>query len=98
MTTHQNLLKFADATGHEIFCKDYGWLETAVETQETIADFEVASITYNECSNQKYGQIAGFNFISFAQIQVRKGDQRRALSVIDLGGERFAIDCDLSEI
>jgi hypothetical protein len=68
----------------------------AVETRETIEHFVAASNSYNECTREKFGEIAGFKFVAFARVQVRKGDQRRELSVIDFGDVRYALDCDLT--
>jgi hypothetical protein len=69
----------------------------AVETRETIYNFISASNNYAECSKDKTGIIAGFPFVAWANVQVAKGKQRRALSVIDFGEIRFAIDTDLAD-
>ncbi len=49
-----------------------------------------------ESSKPTFGKVAGFPFVAFANVQPRKGDQRRELSVVDFGFARFALDTDLS--
>ena len=99
MTTIENIMKFAAATNNELFDPEYKggeWMVEAVETQETIENFVEASNRYHECTREKFGEIAGFKFVAFGMIQPRKGDQRRALSVVDFGDVRVAIDTDLT--
>lgn len=72
------------------------WMEAAVETADTLADFEAASANYAECSSMTRGTVAGLPCIAFERVQVRKGDPRRPLGVIDLGDVRVAINDDLS--
>lgn len=94
------LQAFAAATGNQLFDLDYNggeWMIGAVETRETIENFVEASNHYNECTREKFGEIAGFKFVAFSQVQPRKGDQRRQLSVIDFGDVRYALDCDLTD-
>ncbi len=93
------LQAFAAATNNELFDADYNggeWMIEAVETRETIEHFVEASNGYRECTREKFGEIAGFKFVAFSEVQVRKGDQRRQLSVIDFGDVRYALDCDLT--
>ena len=99
----QAFAALAAATNNEVFDADlkkdgapWGWSGEAVETRETIENFVESSNGYNECTKEKYGEIAGFKFVAFREIQVRKGDTRRALSVIDFGDVRYALDCDLT--
>lgn len=90
---------FAAATNNELFDPEYNggeWMIEAVETRETIENFVEASNSYAECSREKFGEIAGFKFVAFAKVQVRKGQPRRQLSVIDFGDLRVALDCDLT--
>lgn len=91
--------EIADSRGVSpaIYC-DSGpeWMVPAVETQDLLSDFIRASISYAECSKGKSGVIAGFKFIAFSRVQLRKGDRRRALSIIDFGDYREALDTDLS--
>jgi hypothetical protein len=100
MNMTQKLATFAAAVKNELFDPEFNggeWMIGAVETAETIDNFIEASKNYNECTREQFGEIAGFKFVSFAKTQVRKGDQRRALSVIDFGDTRFALDCDLTD-
>jgi hypothetical protein len=97
--TAQALRTFAAATSNELYDPDYNggeWMIEAVETQESIADFVAASANYQESTAPKFGEIAGFKFVAFSKVQVRKGDQRRELSVVDFGFARFALNADLT--
>jgi glutamate mutase epsilon subunit len=64
----------------------------AVETAETLDDFHAATKNYAECTKAQRGEIAGFPYIAYKKVQVRKGAPRRALSVIDFGDYRIAFD------
>lgn len=100
MTMTENLAAFAAATNNELFDAGYNggeWMIEAVETHETIDNFVEASNSYNECTREKFGEIAGFKFVAFSKVQLRKGDTRRALSVIDFGDVRYALDTDLTD-
>lgn len=101
MTKIEMLNAIAAATNNEIYDPEWRggqWMVEAVETHETIDDFIVSSEGWNERSTKtNRGEVAGFQFISWANVQVRRGDPRRALSVIDLGEIRVAIDADLTD-
>lgn len=93
------LAAFAAATKNELFDAEYNggeWMVEAVETHETIEQFVESSKKWASCTNDKFGEIAGCKFVAWREVQVAKGKQRRALSVIDIGDVRFAIDCDLT--
>lgn len=95
-----NLIKFAAATKNELFDPEYNggeWMIGAVETRETIDQFIESSNKWASCTKDKFGEIAGFKFVAWSEVQVAKGKQRRALSVIDFGDVRFALDCDLTD-
>ena len=98
-TTTQNLAAFAAATNNELFdaspCFNE-WMVKAVETRETIEQFIESSAKWASCTNDKFGEIAGCKFVAWREVQVAKGKQRRALSVIDLGDFRMVIDTDLT--
>jgi hypothetical protein len=93
---------FAAATKNYLYDTNYcgegvgEWLIEAVETQETLADFEAASAKWAECSSMQRGEIAGLPFVCWAKVQARRGDQRRSIWVIDFGDRRVAIDADAS--
>lgn len=97
MNAQETLAFLAVATKNELYDPEYEWMVDAVQTQETIEDFVSASNNYAECTKENFGELAGFKFVAFKQVQVRKGHQRRALSVIDLGFARFALNCYLPE-
>lgn len=94
---------FAAATRGELYKtkldqngEPWGWMVKAVETSETIEDFLEAAKNYRECSAPKRGEIAGFPFVAFSSVQPRRGMPRRALSVVDFGERRMALDVDLT--
>ena len=99
-TIEQALNTFAAATNNELFDPEWeggSWMIEAVETAETIENFVDATRNYNSCTKDKFGEIAGFKFVAYSEVQVRKGMPRRQLSVIDFGDKRFALDCDLTD-
>ena len=100
MNMTEKLEAFAEATNNELFDADprfNEWMVDAVETHETIENFIESSKGWAEKStNMESGEIAGFKFVSWNKVQVRKGDQRRSLSVIDFGDIRFALETNLS--
>ncbi len=99
MTNSQALAAFAAATHNELFDVEYNggeWMVHAVKTAETIEQFIESSNKYASCTKDKFGEIAGFKFVAWKEIQIAKGQQRQSLSVIDFGDFRMAIDCDLT--
>lgn len=100
MDRNEQLAAIAEATNGEIYDADprfNEWMVDAVETHETLDNFIESSKGWAERSTaMSRGEIAGMPFISWAMVQCRKGDQRRPLSVIDLGDVRFALETDLS--
>ncbi len=99
MTMTEKLAAFAAATNNELFDADYKggeWMVEAVETHETLEQWEESSKGWNERSAMKTGEIAGFPFRAWKQVQAVKGQARRAMSVIDFGDVRYAIDSDLT--
>jgi hypothetical protein len=94
--------KLADlcvATNGEIYYSEWdggAWMHEAVETQETIENWIESSATWNERSAMKRGEIANMPFVSWENVQVRKGDQRKSISVLDFGDCRYVISQDLT--
>lgn len=94
MNMTEKLAAFAAATNNEIFDAEYKggeWMVEAVETQETLEQFEESSKNWNERGTMKTGEIAGFSFRSWKNAQAVKGQSRQAMSVIDFGDVRFAL-------
>ena len=94
MTNLEALKKFAAATNNELFDADYGdgeWMVEAVETQETLAQWEESSQSWNERTAMQSGEIAGFPFRAWKSAQAVKGQPRQAISVVDLGNVRIAL-------
>jgi hypothetical protein len=104
------LRAIADATDdhllHNLHPQGWEWLVEVVTTAETLDDFATASRSYRErrgawlksdTGDPVRGTVAGLPALAWAQVQVAKGAQRRALSVIDLGDVRVALDEDISE-
>ena len=99
MTMTEKLAAFAAATNNELFDPEWRggeWMVEAVETHETLEQWEESAKGWNERTPMKSGEIAGFPFRAWKQVQAVKGQQRRAMSVIDFGDVRFAIDDDLT--
>lgn len=82
-------------TSGDIYDHEYDggtWMLEAVQTTETIENFVESSKNYNECSAMMRGTVAGLPFVVWKTVQVRKGDARRSVAVIDFGDTRFVID------
>ena len=93
MTT-ESLKKFAAATNNELFDADYSggeWMCEAVETHETLEQWEESSKGWNERTAMKAGEIAGFPFRAWKSVQAAKGQARDSMSVIDFGDVRIAL-------
>jgi hypothetical protein len=89
-----DLIKFAAATNNELFDPDYKsgeWMCEAVETHETLSDWEESSQGWNERSAMKTGEIAGFPFRAWKTAQPKKGMARQSMSVVDFGDTRIAL-------
>lgn len=91
-----DLMLFSKATNNEVYDAVHGWNYGVVETKETIEDFLKAASSFELCTKEKFGEIAGFKFVAFSKVQKNKGYTRKTLSVIDFGDVRYAIDCDLT--
>ncbi len=92
MTT--NLQKFAAATNNELFDADYNggeWMCEHVETPETLARWEESSKGWNERTAMKTGEIGGFQFRAWKNVQAVKGQPGQSMSVVDLGDVRIAL-------
>ena len=97
-----DLIKFAAATNGEIYDPELNggtWMYQAEETHETFEDFvEASNKDWNESTKEKFGEIAGFKFIAFFEMQARKGAPRQSLSVVDFVNTRVVIKgCDITE-
>lgn len=87
-----------DATNGDLYDENYGgWMVGATETQETIEQFVQSSKVWAEASVERYGEIGGFRFVVWAEMQAEKRQPRRPLSVVDLGDMRVALDLDLTD-
>ena len=90
----ENLKKFAAATNNELFDAEYEggeWMCEHVETQETLEQWEESSKGWNERTAMKTGEIGGFPFRAWKNVQAIKGQQRQSMSVVDLGDVRIAL-------
>lgn len=86
------------AANGDLYDAEYGgWMVDATETHETIEQFIESSQGWAEATAEQYGEIAGFKFVSWSEVQAAKGQPRRALSVVDLGDVRLALDLDLTD-
>jgi hypothetical protein len=82
--------------GDFLFDADNGgeWIADAVETQETLADWDDSKKYWNECAGRIEGEVAGFKFLGWSKVQSKKGDARRSVTVIDFGDFRMVLDCN----
>lgn len=62
--------------------------EDLVFTQDSIESFDLASNSYAECGVAQWGERDGFRTLLLEGAQVRKGDQRRDVHVVDFGTVR----------
>ncbi len=92
----EQLKRFDKKTGSELHDPEYDWMVEAVETRETLSDFEESAKKYNERTWAGRGEIAGLPFIAWSEVQTFKGETRRALSVVDFGDRRIALNADLT--
>lgn len=61
-------------------------------TADTLDHFIEASKNYNECFyNPERGEVDGFKTLVMKKCQVRKGDQRKDVCVIDFGEVRAVV-------
>lgn len=96
---NENLKTFAAATNNELFDPDYKggeWMVEAVSTQESIEEFVASSRKWSLRIGEQRGTIGGFPFVSWKSVQLSAGRPRRAMSVVDLGDVRYAVEADLS--
>ena len=99
MNMNEKLAAFAAATNNELFDPEWRggkWMVEAIETQETLDQWEDSSKGWNERTSMQSGEIAGFPFRAWERVQAIKGQARRSISVIDFGEVRFAIETDLT--
>lgn len=94
MTMTEKLAAFAAATNNELFDAEWQggeWMVNAVQTAETLAEWEESSRNWNERTAMKSGEVAGFPFRAWSRAQPLKGMPRESISVIDFGDYRFVI-------
>lgn len=95
------LASFAAATNAEYYDPNFRggeWMVDAVETHETLDQFIESSKNWAERSAPTRGEIAGCPFVAWSRVQAVRGLPRRAMTVIDFGEIRYAIDADLSAL
>lgn len=99
MTKTEALQALHDATGGDLYDAVWEggqWMFPVTETADTLDQFVKASERWAEVDRVRGITIAGLRAVSFGEVQARKGDQRRELTVIDLGDVRVAVwtDCE----
>ncbi|MDR1911767.1 MAG: hypothetical protein LBQ52_05410 [Helicobacteraceae bacterium] len=67
-----------------------------VETAETLENWIESSKKWSERSKRQDFRFDGKPALAWEKVQMRKGDRRDAVSVIDLGDRRLVIDYDLA--
>lgn len=99
MNMDKKIAVFAAATKNELYDTDiceegtpYGWQVYAVETQETLDQYiEASECCWIESTRAMPGVIAGFPFVAWHRIQVKKGQPRDSMSVVDFGNVRMVL-------
>jgi len=91
-----DLARFAKATDYEVFDVDGDQFAEVVKTAETSADFIESSSHWRERTPPKHVTIDGLPVVAWASVQVRRGDTRQPLSVVDFGNWRLSVDVDLA--
>lgn len=89
------LKALSEVTRGELYDSEWDggqWMHRAVETQDTLENFINASENWTESAGFERGEIAGLPFVAWKNVQARKGDTRTAMSVIDFGTCRVAVD------
>lgn len=100
MTKTEALQALHQATSGDIYDADYeggSWMVSATETADTLDQFVASSEGWAEVGCVRECRVAGLRCVYFGEVQARKGDQRRELTVIDLGDVRVAVAADVSE-
>lgn len=100
MTKTEALQALHDATGGDLYDAVWeggNWMVPATETADTLDDFVKASEGWNDLGCVRECRVAGLRAVYFGEVQARKGDTRRELTVIDLGDVRVAVAADVSE-
>lgn len=100
MTKTEALQALHEATGGDLYDAVWGggqWMHSATETADTLDQFVAASEQWNEVGCVRECRVAGLRAVYFGEVQVRKGNTRRELTVIDLGDVRVAVAADVSE-
>ena len=100
-TFEEKLVDLSVSLNGELYDHEYEggyWLVDPVETKSTIEDFLVSCREWRERTDHVCGTIAGMDYIFWEEVQVRKGDQRDALLVIDFGDRRLAFRHDISNL
>lgn len=97
-----DLIKFSASTNCEIYEPNYPsggkWKRPVEETQKTLDDFvESSKNDWPESTKAKFGEIAGFKFVTFGEIKLKKESPRQRISIVDFGDSRvLIIGCDLT--
>ena len=97
MTFENSIAAFAAATNNDVYDAEYNggeWMVDAVETHETLEQFEQSAKNWNERSGFQRGEIVGLKYICWTSCQAHRGQPRRSMWVIDFGDVRYAIDAD----
>lgn len=100
MTTAESLQALHDATGGDLYDANWqggSWMVSTTETADTLDEFVKGSAGWNERGCVRKFRVAGLRAVYFGEVQARKGDTRRELTVIDLGDVRVAVSADVSE-
>lgn len=87
------LAAFAAATNNELLDpenNDGKWLVDCTETLESFEDY-IGVASRGECSEPKFGELAGLSFCAWDSWLVSEHCLARPLSMIDIGDRRFVL-------
>lgn len=102
MTKYEMFKSVSNTTlDKDLFDGEYNqndWACSAVETQETLANWDNSKNNWAECAGRVEGEVAGFKFLGWKKAQLAKGQARRAITVIDFGDFRVVLDFDPSNL
>tara|TARA_R100000963_G_scaffold31696_1_gene23135 strand:- start:163 stop:546 length:384 start_codon:yes stop_codon:yes gene_type:complete len=93
-----SIMRFSEATGWDLIDEEGDNMgHQIVMVRDTLEGFEEGSRYFNECAGFNKTVVAGFPALICPRLQVKKGDTRTALSVVDLGEWRMSIDEDVTD-
>lgn len=85
------LEEFAELTNNDIYDSNHGWMFPEILTRDSLEDFIEASSFWSERSRTHQGRFNDVLYLSWENVQGRKGDMRDSLTVLDFGDVRVSL-------